>query len=38
MEVSGFAENKTGRKLKSSENTELGFRYTVFVSQFIQWQ
>jgi len=39
MEVSGLAENKTGKELRSSENTELGFRYTIFVSQSIQrWE
>ena len=32
MEVSGLAENKTGRELRSSENAEVGFRYTIFVS------
>ena len=36
IEVSGLAENKTGRELRSSENTALGFRYTIFVSQCIQ--
>ena len=39
MKVSGLAENKTGRELRSSENAQLGFRYTIFVSQCIQrWQ
>ena len=33
MEASGLAENKTGRELRSSKNTELGFKYTIFVSQ-----
>jgi len=32
MEVSGLAENKTGRELRNSENTKLGFRYAMFVS------
>jgi len=36
MEVSGLAENKTRRELRSFENTELGFRYTIFVCQFNQ--
>jgi len=33
MEASGLAENKTGRELRSSKNSELGFKYTIFVSQ-----
>jgi len=39
METSGLVENKTRRELRSFENTERDFRYTILVRHCIQrWE